>query len=149
MKIKKFGQIFESNSITNIEVKNIIDDVLVELKDVSEGFSWHVYIAEDPRNLRNFPEGEDFKNCHLIIKYFGDDLNPSPASYAIEWVTILERAFYILNEEGISIYDQKQSNIEVKPGKMNLFWTIQSRRNPMNFAIESAWWEKDFYLKMK
>lgn len=146
MKIKKFGQIFESNSITNIEVKNIIDDVLVELKDVSEGFSWHVYIAEDPRNLRNFPEGEDFKNCHLIIKYFGDDLHPSPANLT-EWVNILERAFYILNEEGISIYDQKQSNIEVKPGKMNLSWTIQSKRNPMNFAIESVWWQKDFYLK--
>ena len=91
MKIKKFDQIFESNSITNIEVKNIIEDV-------SEGFSWHVYIAEDPRNLRNFPEGEDFKNCHLIIKYFGDDLHPSPANLT-EWVNILERAFYILNED--------------------------------------------------
>ena len=142
MKIKKFDQIFESNSITNIEVKNIIEDV-------SEGFSWHVYIAEDPRNLRNFPEGEDFKNCHLIIKYFGSDLNPSPADYVIEWVNILERAFYILNEEGISIYDQKQSNIEVKPGKMNLSWTIQSKRNPMNFEFFDAWWEKNFYLKKK
>jgi hypothetical protein len=62
---------------------------------------------------------------------------------------ILERAFYLLNEEGISIYDQKQSNIEVKPGKMNLSWTVQARRNPMNFSVVSVWWQKDFYLKKK
>ena len=145
MKIKKFNQIFENNSITNIEVKNIISDVLVELGDIGN-FSWHVYRAEDPRNLLHFPENEPFKNCHLIIKYFGDDTNPTPANLT-EWVEILERAFYLLNEEGISIYDQKQSNIEVKPGKMNLSWTVQARRNPMNFSVESVWWQKDFYLK--
>jgi hypothetical protein len=135
MKIKKFNQIFENNSITNIEVKNIISDVLVELNDIGN-FSWHVSIEED-----KLP----FKSCNLIIKYFGDGFTVD--GIFNQWVEILERAFYLLNEEDIRIYDQKQSNIEVKPGKMNLSWTVQTRRNPMNFSVESVWWQKDFYLK--
>jgi hypothetical protein len=141
MKIKSF-KIFESNSITNIEVKNIVDDILLDLKDLSDSFSWQVYISRDPRKLSEFPERETFNNCHLIIKC-EDEFTTKNS----EWVNILERLFYLLNQEDIKIFDQKESFTEVKPGKINLGWELKARRNPMNFQVESIWWEKDFFLK--
>lgn len=139
MIIKSF-KIFEGDkSITNIEVKNIIDDVLVDLSDLSDSFSWNCYTnwVVDEMNTE-----KTFKNCHLIIKC-NDDLTTKNS----EWVNILERLFYLLNEEDIKIFDQKESFTEVKPGKINLGWDLKARRNPMNFQVDSLWWEKDFFLK--
>lgn len=159
MKIKSF-KIFESNSITNIEVKNIVDDILVDLSDLSDSFSWTCYTS---LVVNEMDTEKTFKNCHLIIKCFTpqtpDNKKESLFDKAAslydkiaktknsEWVDILERLFYLLNEEGIKVFDQKESFTEVKPGKINLEWSLQARRNPMNFQVESVWWEKDFFLK--
>jgi hypothetical protein len=134
MIIKKF-KIFEgSKSITNIEVKDIIDDVLVDLTDLNDNFFWDCYIPSDD----NF-----FESCNLRIKCRDD------VSKNTEWVEILERLFYILSGEGIKILEKKESSadtppyIDVKP-KINLGWTLKARRNPMNFQVDSTWWEKEF-----
>lgn len=140
MIIKSF-KIFEGGkSITNIEVKNIIEDVLVDLSDLSDSFSWNCYTGIGTTNEMNIEK--TFKNCQLIIKC-NDDFTTKNS----EWVNILERLFYLLNEEDIKIFDQKESFTEVKPGKINLGWDLKARRNPMNFQVESLWWEKDFFLK--
>jgi hypothetical protein len=128
MIIKKF-KIFEgSKSITNIEVKDIIDDVLVDLTDLNDNFFWDCYIPSDD----NF-----FESCNLRIKCRDD------VSKNTEWVEILERLFYILSGEGIKILEKKESYIDVKP-KINLEWSFKGRRNPMNFQVDSTWWEKEF-----
>jgi len=92
-------QIFENNSITNIEVKNIISDVLVELGDI-RNFSWHVYIAEDQRNLLHFPENEPFKNCHDYLIFDNDKgiyicVNSNPIEYNIPTLSLVKEQFDI------------------------------------------------------
>lgn len=129
MIIKSF-KIFEgSKSITNIEVKDIIHDVLVDLTDLNDNFFWDCYIPSDD---------SFFESCNLRIKCRDD------VSKNTEWVEILERLFYILSEEGVKILEKKESYIDVKPGEINLGWTLKARRNPMNFQVDSTWWEKEF-----
>lgn len=149
MIIKNF-KLFENTSIKKIEVKNIIDDVLVDLEDLNNNLSWELY---------NYPkivfDGGVFDRCHLIIKCtdkdkFSDDDNDDDYTFQIDgWVEVLERLFYLLNDEGIKVFDQIESFTEVEPGEINLKWRNKFRRNPANFEIDSIWWEKDFFLIKK
>lgn len=62
MIIKNF-KLFENKSISKIEVKNIIDDILVDLVDLNINFSWQFY----PKNIF---DDSIFDRCHLLIKSF-------------------------------------------------------------------------------
>lgn len=133
MIIKSF-KIFEvgyfGKSITNIEVKNIIEDVLVDLTDSNDNFFWDCYIPNDDKF---------FESCNFRIKC-RDDVSKNS-----EWVEILERLFYIIRSEGVKILEKKETEyIDANPGKINLGWTLKARRNPMNFQVDSTWWEKEF-----
>lgn len=142
MIIKNF-KLFENKSISKIEVKNIIDDILVDLVDLNSNFSWQFY----PKIVFN---DNIFDRCHLVIKCDKDPLDndADPTNFS-GWVEVLERLFYLLNDEGIEVFDQLKSFTEVKPGKINLKWNNKCRRNPINFEIDSVWWEKDFFLIKK
>jgi hypothetical protein len=134
MIIKSF-KIFEGGkSITNIEVKNIIDDVLVDLTDLNDKFYWDSYITND-NNL--------FEDCNLRIKCIDEKIFTTidriHVSKNIEWIEILERLFYILSSEGIKIIEKKELYIDVKPGKIDLGWSFKR-----NLFSHQAWWEKEF-----
>lgn len=95
MIIKSF-KIFEGGkSITNIEVKNIIEDVLVDLTDSNDNFFWDCYIPNDDKF---------FESCNLRIKC-RDDVSKNS-----EWVEILERLFYIIRGRVLKFLKRKKQN---------------------------------------
>ena len=122
----KSYKLFESNSISFDEIKGIIDDILVDLKDLNDNFSWKVL---------DFPQ-----KCCLDI-YCHDDVSKIKG-----WTEILDHLFGVLISEDLKIYDQMESFTEVKPGKINLSWTPKHIMNPMTFEYENSFWMKSFII---
>jgi hypothetical protein len=134
MKNIKSFKLFESNSISNMEVENLINDILLDLKDISDGFSWFIELKK-PEHDRDFIWGRLYISC-------SDDVSKIQG-----WTDILDRLFGILIEEGLKIYDQKESFTEVKPGKINLSWSLSHIMNPMTFEYVDVKWKKEFVIK--
>lgn len=132
--IKSF-KIFESNSITNIEVKNLIDDILLDLEDISDGFSWKIDFKPDPDNI-------EFYWCRLYITC-SDDVSEIQG-----WCGVLDRLFGLLIEDGLRIYDQKKSFTEVKPGEIDRSWRLSRIMDPTTFEYVDAKWVKEFVIKV-
>ena len=133
-KIKSF-KLFESNSISNIEVGNLINDILLDLKDINDGFSWKIEFKKPEHDNRDFIWGILYLSCT-------DDVSKIKG-----WTDVLDRLFSILIEEGLKIFDQKESTTEVKPGKINLSWRLSNIMNPMTFEYVDAKWVKEFVIK--
>ena len=122
----KSYKLFESSSMSFDEIKGIIDDILVDLKDLNDNFSWKVL---------DFPQ-----KCCLDI-YCHDDVSKIKG-----WSEILDRLFGVLISEDLKIYDQMESFTEVKPGKINLSWIPKHIMNPMTFEYDNAFWMKSFII---
>ena len=122
----KSYKLFESSSMSFDEIKGIIDDILVDLKDLNDNFSWKVL---------DFP-----KKCRLDI-YCHDDVSKIKG-----WTEILDHLFGVLISEDLKIYDQMESFTEVKPGKINLSWIPKHIMNPMTFEYDNAFWMKSFII---
>lgn len=135
MKNIKSFKLFESNSISNLEVENLINDILLDLKDISDGFSWFIELKKPEHDNRDFIWGRLYISC-------SDDVSKIQG-----WTDILDRLFGILIEEGLKIYDQKESFTEVKPGKINLSWSLSHIMNPMTFEYVDVKWKKEFVIK--
>ena len=127
----KSYKLFESNSISFDEIKGIIDDILVDLKDLNDNFSWKVV---------DFPPQVGSQKCRLDI-YCHDDVSKIKG-----WTEILDRLFEVLISEDLKIYDQMESFTAVKPGKINLSWTPKHIMNPMTFEYENSFWMKSFII---
>lgn len=133
----KSYKLFES-SMSFDEIKGIIDDILVDLKDLNGNFSWKVL---------DFPQKGGGLITRLAI-YCHDDVSNIRGWTDIKgWTEILDRLFGVLISEDLKIYDQQESFIEVKPGKINLSWIPEHIMNPMTFEYESSFLMKSFILK--
>ncbi len=135
MKNIKSFKLFESNTISNIEVENLINDILLDLKDINDGFSWKIELKKPEH------ENRDFIWARLYIECIDDVSNIKG------WTDVLDRLFSILIEEGLKIFDQKESFTEVKPGKINLSWRLSRIMNPMTFEYVDVKWVKEFVIK--
>lgn len=120
----KSYKLFESSSISFDEIKGIIDDILVDLKDLNDNFSWKVV---------DFPQ-----KCRLDI-YCHDDVSKIKG-----WMEILDHLFELLISEDLKIYDQNW--YPTKPGKINLSWIPIHIINPMTFEYV---WMKSFIIEDK
>jgi hypothetical protein len=136
MKNIKSFKLFESNTISNIEVENLINDILLDLKDINDGFSWKIEFKKPEHENRDFIWGRLYITC-------SDDVSKIHG-----WADVLDRLFSILIEEGLKIYDEKESFTEVKPGKINLSWKLSHIMNPMTFEYVDVKWGKEFVIKI-
>ena len=134
MKNIKSFKLFESNSISNMEVENLINDILLDLKDINV-FSWKIELKKPEDDTGDFIWGRLYITC-------SDDVSKIHG-----WTDVLDRLFSVLIEEGLKIYDQKESFTEVKPGKINLSWTLSRIMDPTNFEYVDVKWIKEFVIK--
>jgi hypothetical protein len=134
MKNIKSFKLFESNSISNMEVENLINDILLDLKDINV-FSWKIELKKPEHDNVDFIWGRLYITC-------SDDVSKING-----WTDVLDRLFSVLIEEGLKIYDQKESFTEVKPGKINLSWSLSHIMNPMTFEYVDVKWKKEFVIK--
>jgi len=155
MKNIKSFKLFESNSISNLEVENLINDILLDLKDINDGFSWKIEFFLAFWNPEHDPE-HDFIWGRLYITC-------SDISNIHGWTDILDRLFSILIEEGLKIYVQRKTFTEpidqaqrmkqrmklheVKPGEIEHDdWSLSRIVNPMTFEYDIKWF-KEFVIK--
>jgi hypothetical protein len=132
MKILKSYESFRGNPISFEEIKGIIDDILIDLKDINDNFSWKVVIQK--------------KTGSTDQKYILDIFCHDDVSKIHGWTDVLDRLFSVLIEEGLKIYDQKESFTEVKPDRINLSWVSRHIIDPMTFEYEDAYWQKSFLI---
>lgn len=143
-KIKSF-KIFENNSITNQFVKNLIDDLLVDLKDLNDNFSWKLYFFEDYLDKK-------FINCLLEIRCYDNVEFDGSATDILkstkkDWKQVISRMIVVLNLEGISVYDQVESLTRAVPDKINPKWHAEVVQNPHTFEVTETYMSKEFELK--
>ena len=53
MKILKSYESFSGNPISFEEIKGIIDDILIDLKDINDNFSWKVVVQKKTGSTDN------------------------------------------------------------------------------------------------
>ena len=154
-KIKSF-KIFENNSITNQFVKNLIDDLLVDLKDLNDNFSWKLYFGSSSTGIFR-SDSEDyldkkFINCLLEIRCYDNVEFDGSATDILkstkkDWKQIISRMIVVLNLEGISVYDQVESLTRAVPDKINPKSHAEVVQNPHTFEVTETYMSKDFELK--
>jgi hypothetical protein len=115
MKIKNF-KLFESSSINNIEVENLIEDILINLKDLDNEFSWKVIF---PKRL-SYAMSEHFHTCELHI--ICEDAYKS-SKIDSNWISVMSQLISVLNSEDIRVYEAERSISEVKPNSIDKSWT--------------------------
>jgi len=152
MKNIKSFKIFESNSITIIEVENIINDILLDLKDINDGFSWKISMIGNPA------KSNEFRSIFLYIIYkddpselffrIGEDRTKKREGFQTrifngiekDFKSILDRLFELLISENLKVQQVREFGYdrdEFKPGKINNEWVL----NPMGHE-----WRKEFYI---
>ena len=131
MKYLKDYKMFESISFEVI--KGIVDDILIDLKDLNDNFSWRVVVQKKT--------GSTDKKYILDIFCFDD------VSKIKGWLEVLDHLFGVLISEDLKIYSlQDLYNREVKPGNINLKWVPKHIINPMTVEYEDAYWKKSFLI---
>lgn len=130
--IKSF-KLFESSSITNLEVENIIEDILKEIKD--DGFTFKVLFNKRLSNHDSLP----FDSCGIILKC--QDYKSG------DWINPMNRLVSVLDSDGLSIFDEKESTTKIRPGKLNLIWKYNAITNPHDFSISGRNYTKHFLVK--
>jgi hypothetical protein len=133
MKILKSYESFSGNPISFEEIKGIIDDILIDLKDINDNFSWKVVIQKKTGSTDN--------------KYILDIFCHDDVSKIKGWVEVLDHLFGVLINEDLKIYSlQDLYNREVKPGNINLKWVPKHIISPMTMEYEDAYWQKSFLI---
>ncbi len=110
--IKSF-KLFESFSITNLEVENIIEDILKEIKD--DGITF--YVGFDKRMATH--DSLPFESCRIILDCYDTTLAEIKSG---DWVNSMNRLVSVLDSEGLSTFDEKELTTKIIPGKINTIW---------------------------
>jgi hypothetical protein len=152
MKNIKSFKIFESKSITIIEVENIINDILLDLKDINDRFSWKISMIGNP------PKSKEFRSLFLNIICkddaseltfaLGEDWNKKRDGFQTrifngikkDFKDILDRLFEVLISEDLKVQQVREFGYdrdEFKPGKINNEWILDPT---------SQEWRKEFYI---
>jgi len=139
MKYLKDYKMFESISFDVI--KGIVDDILIDLKDLNDNFSWRVVVQKKTGST----------DKKYILDIFCHDAQalgiPSDVSKIKGWVEVLDHLFEVLINENLTIYSMQDLLYyrEVKPGNINLKWVRKHIINPMTGEYD-AYWQKSFLI---
>jgi hypothetical protein len=141
MKILKSYESFSGNTISFEEIKGIIDDILIDLKDINDNFSWKVVIQKKTGSTDN-------KYILDIFCHDAQALGIAPDVSKIKgWVEVLDHLFEVLISEDLKIYSlQDLYNREVKPGNINLKWVPKHIISPTTGEYEDTYWQKSFLI---
>lgn len=131
--IKKFSEFKLENSkfsgITVGEVVDLIDDFLIDLKNINSEFSWDITCNNWNHEEKN--SSALFNWCHLVIK-ISDDVSKVKG-----WKEIIEHLFKLLREEDIDA-----------PCDIGYSWKLEWITNPFTFETEYARWIKRYHLSL-
>ena len=147
LKDYKYFKLFEQNNISNIEVEDLINDVLLDLKDINSDFSWKIEFENSGPGNRDFISGI---LCIFFSDVCSDVPKPLDDNKIRGYVDVLDRLFKILISEDLKIYDTmdllfSSTHSEVEPGKINQSWRLSRNGGDLKwkkeFIINSCLWD--------
>jgi hypothetical protein len=141
LKDYKYFKLFEGNTISTIEVEDLTNDILLDLKDINSDFSWKIEFEKPESGNRDFIQGK-------LCIFFSDVSQDHPRAFDDNkirgYVDVLDRLFKILISEDLKIYDTmdlifSSTMLEVEPGKINQSWKLSRTEDGLK-------WKKEFII---
>jgi len=146
MTIKKFENF--NNGAYFEEIKGIIDDRLIDLKDLNENFSWK--FTNLPRiTIKGKEEiGSNLKSSlEISFHDYIDIIEINAIDDIKRCAEILNNLFQVLSNENLLIYDQSWQIVKdvTKPSR-NSDWVLKRTYNPITLRHEISHWQKSFMI---